>query len=111
MSAKNRKQQSSNISVNVKDKWEQILTDIDKAEVPIHVLDKLTIKLISGGKIHIPIGKLIADGNDPSHLEEQVRCKLHDLEHDIDDVFFYVDVDLVVSTVQPATDLLLDKIA
>lgn len=111
MSTKNRKLRLPHkIAVNIRDKWEKILSDVDKPEVPIQVLERMIIKLIDGSRINIDIMALIAEGGDPSDIEEHLQNRLTDLENVIEDIDFFVNIDMVVKTVQPKTDQLLGRL-
>ena len=111
MAAKKRKLKLSNkININVKDKWERILLDVDKPEVPIEVLERIIISLIDGTKVNINVTELLAEGADPTELEERLNEKLEQLDHMIDDIDFYVNIDGVAKTIQPETDKILSKL-
>ena len=111
MSARKRKLQLPNkISISVKDKWEKILLDVDKPEVPIQVLERMIIKLVDGSKINIDIVALLAEGGDPEVIEEHLQTRLNDLDNVIEDIDFFVNIDMVAQTVQPETDRLLGKL-
>ena len=111
MAAKKRKLKlSSKINVNVKDKWERILLDVDKPEVPIEVLERIMIHLIDGTKVNINVIDLLAEGADPVELEERLNEKLEQLDHMIEDIDFFVNIDGVARTIQPETDKILNKL-
>jgi|TARA_R110000803_G_scaffold49656_2_gene103298 hypothetical protein len=111
MAAKKRKLKLSNkINVNVKDKWERILLDVDKPEVPIEVLERIMIHLIDGTKVNINVMELLAEGTDPEELEERLNDKLEQLDHMILDIDFFVNIDGVAKTIQPETDKILSKL-
>jgi hypothetical protein len=86
------------------------LKDVDKKEVPIHVLDKLAINLHDGTSIIIEIKNLIEDGIDPDIIEDQISEHLENLADNVFNVDFFVDIKLVEKTVQPETDKLLSKL-
>lgn len=111
MAAKKRKLKLSNkININVKDKWERILLDVDKPEVPIEVLERIMIHLVDGTKVNINVLDLLAEGVDPEELEERLNEKLEQLDHMIEDVDFFVNIDGVAKTIQPETDKILSKL-
>lgn len=111
MAAKKRKLKLSNkININVKDKWERILLDVDKPEVPIEVLERIMIHLVDGTKVNINVIDLLAEGVDPTELEERLNEKLEQLDHMIEDVDFFVNIDGVAKTIQPETDKILSKL-
>jgi hypothetical protein len=111
MPAKKRKLKSSNkININSKEVWENILATVEKPEVPIEVLEKIIIHLIDGTKVNINILELLADGADPETLEQELGNKLETLDHMIEDIDFYVNIDEVAKTIQPETDRILSKL-
>lgn len=100
----------SKININVKDKWERILSDVEKPEVPIEVLERILIHLIDGTKVNINVIDLLAEGADPEALEEHLGQKLEQLDHMIEDIDFFVNIDEVAKTIQPETDKILSKL-
>lgn len=111
MPAKKRKLKSSNkININSKEVWENILATVEKPEVPIEVLEKIIIHLIDGTKVNINILDLLAEGADPEALERELGDKLETLDHMIEDIDFYVNIDEVAKTIQPETDRILSKL-
>ena len=98
------------LNLNSKTAWRNILKDVDKKEVPIHVLEKLMVYLKDGTIVTVDIKKLLAEGADPDEVESHVSLRLEELDLYIDNVDFFVDIDLVEKTVQPETDKLLSKL-
>ncbi len=98
------------LNLNPKTAWRNILKDIDKQEVPVHVLEKLMVYLTDGTKVTVDIKRLLAAGIDPDDIEVHVDRQLQELDAYIDNVDFFVDVDLVQQTVQPETDKALSKL-
>lgn len=86
------------------------MRDVEKKEVPIHVLEKLIVALKDGTQVVVDIKRLLAEGADPDEVELHVNTRLDDLDAYIDNVDFFVDIDLVEATVQPETDKLLSKL-
>ena len=58
----------------------------------------------------VDIKRLLAEGADPDEVELHVNTRLDELDDYIDNVDFFVDIDLVEATVQPETDKLLSKL-
>lgn len=110
MSANQKRTKSKKLNTSVKKRWQEILKDVEKKEVPVHVLDKLIINLNDGTSIVIDIKNLIEDGIDPELIEDQISEHLENLSDNIFNVDFFVDVKLVEKTVQPETDKLLSKL-
>ena len=99
------------LNLTTKQKWRSILAEVDKKEMPIHVLERLVVHLKDGTEVEVNIKELLAEGNDPVLVEEHINSRLDSLDHIIDNVDFFVDVDSVVKTIQPHTDRLLANLA
>ena len=113
MSQKPKKARSvgpKKLNINSKAKWKKILKDVDKQEVPIHILEKLIVHLKDGTNVEIDIKNMLNEGADVEDLEERVNTRLSELERYIINVDFFVDIELVERTVQPETDKILSKL-
>ena len=95
------------LNITAREKWNKILKDVEKQEVPISLLESITVGLIDGSKVHINIKKLIGDGMNPDDIESALNKKLEELDHIIQDIDFFVSIDDVANTVQPITDTFL----
>lgn len=98
------------VNVSKKAQWNQILKDIDKDEIPIDLLQSMSVNLIDGTKVSINIKELISAGHSPDDLEELLDLKLKAIDEFIVDIDFYVNVDDVAKTVQPITDQILKNL-
>lgn len=103
-SPKPKRPKLKRLNVTTREKWEKILKDIEKTEVPVTVLESITVNLIDGTQVSVDIKELIAEGNDPDDIECMLNEKLTELDHIIKDVDFYVNIDDVAKVVQPITD-------
>ena len=112
MAQQNPKKQSKpkKLNLNTKTAWRNILKEVEKKEVPIHVLEKLMVHLKDGTMVTVDIKRLLAEGADTDEIEQHVSNRLDELDLYIDNVDFFVDIDLVEKTVQPETDRLLSKL-
>jgi hypothetical protein len=104
---KKPKSKLKKINVSAKEQWRKILRDVEKDEVPITLLRTLIVNLIDGTIVNIDVKELIREGHDPDLIEEMLDIRLKALDHMIEDVDFYIDLDDVVKTVQPITDQIL----
>ena len=86
--------------------WEQLLEDIDKSKIPIEFIKKLVVKLGRRQKT-INIERLFNDGLDPESVEMAVGRQLEELESEITNIDFILNVEKISQTVQPETDDLL----
>ena len=107
---KPKRQKSKRLNVSSKKQWEAILKDVEKDDVPINLLESLVVNLVDGSEVVIDIKELIAEGADPDTLKSHIDERLEALDHIIRDVDFYISVDTVRKTVQPATDNILKNL-
>ena len=107
---KPKRPKSKRLNVGTKKEWEAILRDVEKHEVPIGMLESLTVNLRDGTQVVIDIKELLAEGVDPDELKQQIDERLEALDDYIEDVDFYISVDEVRKTVQTATDQLLKNL-
>lgn len=105
-----KKPKPKKLNLNNKTAWRDILKHVDKKEVPIQILEKLHVNLKDGTIVVVDIKKLLAEGIDHEELEDHVNTRLHELDMYIENVDFFVDIDMVEKTVQPETDRLLNKL-
>jgi len=107
---KKRKPKPEKINLNWRKKWEVIVNGIDKKEVPVTVLEKISVNLIDGSQVNVDIKRLITDGEHPDDIERMLNEKFFELDEYIENVDFFVDVDTVQKTIQPETDRVLKKL-
>lgn len=104
---KPRRRRSKKLNITHKEKWERILKEVEKDEVPITCLESITVNLKDGTSVNVDIRQLINEGNDPQIVEYLVNSKLEALDHIINDVDFFINLDSVAKTIQPITDSIL----
>jgi hypothetical protein len=102
-----RKARAKKVVINKRKSWQDIVNGVDKKEVPITILQYISVQLVDGTSINIDIKQLIDDGQDPNEIEELLDAKFQDLDQYIENVDFFIDIDKVVDTVQPETDKVL----
>lgn len=107
---KPKRPKSKKLNVGTKKEWEAILRDVEKHEVPIGMLESMTVNLKDGTQVNIYIKDLLAEGADPDDLKDHIDERLEALDDIIQDVDFYISVEEVRRTVQPATDQLLKNL-
>jgi hypothetical protein len=105
-----RKSKKLKLTITERDKWRQILKEVEKAEAPVSVLKSITVNLIDGTTVEIDIQELLNTGVNPKELEMQINDKLYQLDDIIRDVDFYISVEHVAKAIQPVTDLLLKNL-
>ena len=87
--------------------WKTILEDVDKKEIPVEVMERLTVNMVDGTKLEINIREMIRNGDDPDVLHAALQKKLDEMEKNINDIDFHINIDAVVNTIQPVTDKIL----
>jgi hypothetical protein len=98
------------MSPNFLDKWEHILEDVEKSKIPIQFLKKIVIKLKGKRQHTINIVTLMRQGLEPEQIEDLVNRKLYELDDEINNLEFILNVENIADTVQPMTDKLLNKL-
>jgi len=92
------------------DRWERIIADVNKTDIPLECIKKVVIKLKGGRQKTINLHTLKKQGLELEEMESMLTRTFNDMDHEIHDVDFVVDVEAVADLVQPETDKLLDKI-
>jgi hypothetical protein len=109
-SKKPRKSKSKKINVSARQKWESILRSVTKEEVPIGLLESLTVNLLDGTKVFVNVKELLETGKDPRDIEDHINSRLSELKDMIVDVDFFISIDKVSQTVLPMTNKILKNI-
>lgn len=104
---KPKRSKAKKVNINPKKRWQDIVRDVEKKEVPVDVLQRIIVRLVDGTDLSIDIKQLLDDGNDPDEIEELLNTKFHDLDQYIENIDFFIDIDRVVNTIQPETDKVL----
>jgi len=73
-------------------KWEHILEDVEKNNIPIQFIKKLVIKLQGKKQQTVNIMKLLQQGLDPEQIEEALSRKLHELDETVVSIDFILNV-------------------
>lgn len=105
-----RKNQSKRINVDARDRWKQILKTVAKEEVPVSMIQMVTVNLIDGTRVEINILDLLDEGYANQEIEEMLNSRLKKLDEIIKDVDFFINIDSVAKTVQPVTDDILKNL-
>ena len=100
------------LSTEFLDKWKHIINDVEKTDIPTHLIDKLVIRLYNESQDStqtIDVGMLKEEGYIPEEIEDVINETLYELNDFIDSVDFFLDIDAVAREVQPETDKFLDN--
>ena len=102
-----RKARGKKVVINKRKSWQDIVNGVDKNQVPVEILEYISVQLIDGTSINIDIKELINSGQNPAEIEILLDEKFNDLDEYIKNVDFFIDLDKVEHTVQPETDKVL----
>jgi len=89
-------------------KWSHIVNEVNKSNVPIECIKRLTIRLYGGKRRSINIATLRKQGLEAEEIEAVVNRTLTDLGDEVRDVDFVLDINAVADIVQPERDKLLN---
>jgi hypothetical protein len=91
------------------EKWEAIISEVNKSNVPLPCIKKIIFKLNSGSPKSktINVQRLRQQGLDLEDIETVITRFLSENDDNIKDIEFIVDTISVAKIVQPETDRLL----
>lgn len=89
------------------EKWEDVISTVDKEHIPIDCVKKMTIKLKGKRQKTINLESLRKNGLDFEEIEIVIARTMGELHKNIVNVDFVIDVSSVAKHVQPETDRLL----
>lgn len=87
-----------------------IVAEVNKTDVPLECIKKIVFKLTNSRQRTINIHTLKKQGLNMDDLEQLVARTFSELDTEIKDVEFIVDIKSVAALVQPETDKLLGKL-
>lgn len=91
-------------------KWEHLIDEVAKTEVPLECIKKVIIKQKGGRQKTLNLNLLRRQGLDSDQLESLLTQALQQIEPGLHTVNFVVDTSAVAKMVQPQTDQLLTKL-
>lgn len=91
-------------------KWEHIINEVNKTEVPLECIKKVVIKISGKRQKTINLHTLRRQGLDLEEMEIVLNRTLYELGDTVVDLDFVVDVTAVAEIVQPETDKLLSSL-
>jgi hypothetical protein len=95
---------------NFLDQWEHIIQDVNKTDVPLECIKKIVIRLRGKRQKTINLHTLQRQGFSLEEIETVMTRTFSELDAEILDVDFVVDISSVARIVQPETDKLLSKL-
>jgi hypothetical protein len=90
------------------EKWEHIIEEVTKTEVPLDCIKKVVIRLHGKKQRTVNLSTLRKQGLDIEEIEIVLTRTLTELGDNVRDIDFMVDAALVAELVQPETDKLLN---
>jgi hypothetical protein len=90
--------------------WEHIISQVNTTEIPLECMKKVTIKLKDNKRKTINLVSLKKQGLSWEEIESVLSRSLCELESDVRDVVWVVDVTAVAEIVQPQTDKMLSSL-
>jgi hypothetical protein len=91
-------------------KWEHLISEVNKTEVPLECIKKVIVKLRGNKQRTINLSTLRKQGLDMEELEIVLTRTLGELGDTIRDIDFVIDINAVAELIQPETDKLLKKL-
>jgi hypothetical protein len=91
-------------------KWEHIVNDVNKTDVPLECIKKVVIKFHGGRQQTVNLHSLLKQGLGLEDIEALLNRTFTERNDEIRDVDFVVDINSVAELVQPETDKLLGKL-
>ena len=88
-------------------KWEHIIEEVNKTEIPLECIKKVIIRLHGKKQRTINLATLKKQGLDMDELEIVLTRTLTEFGDEVKDIDFVVDVSEVAKILQPETDKLL----
>jgi len=92
------------------DKWEHIISDVAATEVPLECIKKVIFRLHGRRQRTLNLQMLRKQGLQVEEIETILSRTLLELEEQLRDVDFLVDIGAVAELVQPETDKLLSSL-
>lgn len=92
------------------DKWELIVSEVNKTDIPLECIKKVIIRLDGRKQRTINLATLKKQGLGMEELESVVTRTLTELDDEVRDVDFVIDITAVAELVQPETDKLLSNL-
>ena len=89
-------------------RWEHIIEEVNKTEIPLECIKKVVIRLHGKKQRTINLATLKKQGLDMDELEIVLTRTLTEIGNQVRDIDFVVDAGLVAELVQPETDKLLN---
>lgn len=90
--------------------WDNIVSEVHKTDVPIECIKKVVFKLYDRRQKTVNIHALLKQGMEFPEIEGLLTRMFSELDQELKDVDFVIDIGSVAKIVQPETDKLLGKL-
>ena len=98
------------LRIDLVEKWEDVVSSVDKEHIPIDCVKKVVFKLRGGKQKTINLQTLRRHGLDVEDIEAVVSRSMAEFGNNIMNIDFVIDVTTVADHVQPVTDRFLDQL-
>lgn len=103
---KQQQPRAHKVTINKKRDWGKILKEVDSKEVPLELLNSISITLVDGTQVDIDVPSML-ESSGSIEVENYLNNKFEELDDYIVNVDFFINVDVVSEEVQSSTDKLL----
>mgnify|MGYP007071605021 CR=1 FL=1 len=90
--------------------WEHIISEVNTTEIPLECMKKVIFKLKDNKQKTLNLSSLRKQGLSWEEIESVLSRSLRELENDVKNVSWVVDVTAVAKIVQPQTNQLLKNL-
>ena len=98
------------MSPEVFEKWENIIDDVEKTQIPVEFIKKLIVRLEGRKRKTINVSSMIRQGFDVDEIEDALARKLEEFDDTMIGIDFVLDIEGIAEIVQPETDKILNQI-
>lgn len=98
------------LKVDEIEKWEDVISTVDKDYIPIDCVKKIVMKLQGNRQKTINLEVLRRNGLDTEEIESVVARSMQELGRVLVNMDFVIDVNAVATRVQPITNKILEKL-
>ena len=95
---------------DVEKQWENLIQSVTKDQIPIDCVKKVLFKLKDRKQKTINLGLLRDQGLELEEIEVILTRSMIDLQHNIVNIDYVIDVEEVKKLVQPLTDQILSNL-
>ena len=98
------------LKVDSTEQWEDLISTVVQDQIPIGCVKKVLFKLKGGKQKTINLQNLRKQGLEVEEIETVISRSMLDLQDEITNINFVIDVNRVAEYVQPLTNKILEKL-